>query len=615
MASRPGLLTDWPWKSLGNFKYGLLAPFVAHSIYSFATKQVGERNYFNFLIFPFILLRMLQSQLWISYSRYRTVKNRIVDKSIEFDQVDRERDWDDQMLMVGLLYYLISLVDPEVAKVPVWRTDGLIITILLHVGPIEFIYYWLHRALHHHYLYTRYHSHHHSSIVTEPITAIVHPFAEHIAYLVLFGVPMVTTNLTGTSSLVSLFGYIMVFDVLNNMGHCNFEFIPSWLFSAFPPLKYMLYTPSFHSLHHTQFRTNLSLFMPIYDYVYGTFDKSSDVLHETSLQREEDTADVVHLTHFTTLDSIYHLRLGFASVASKPQNSTWYLWLLSPLTWWSMIMTSYFGQTVVSERNKFKDLKLQSWAIPRFNFQYFWKWQRSTIRGLIENAILEADAKGIKVLSLGLLNQNRELNRNGDFYVEKYPELNVKIVDGSSLAIAIVLNNIPEGTKEVLLRGKITKIIYPIVAVICHKGIKVATLYEDEHSMLKDNTKYHHNLVLSRSYDQKVWLVGEELTDEDQSKASKGTVFIPFSALPPKKTRNDCLYHHIPAMIIPTSVENVDSCENWLPRRVMSAPRVAGMVHALEGWTDHECGNKFLDIGTVWEAALKHGFRPLSTPY
>lgn len=74
------------------------------------------------------------------------------------------------MLMVGLLYYMISLVDPEVAKVPVWRTDGLIITILLHVGPIEFIYYWLHRALHHHYLYTRYHSHHHSSIVTEPIT-------------------------------------------------------------------------------------------------------------------------------------------------------------------------------------------------------------------------------------------------------------------------------------------------------------------------------------------------------------------------------------------------------------------------------------------------------------
>lgn len=41
---------------------------------------------------------------------------------------------------------------------------------LLHAGPVEFIYYWLHRALHHHFLYTRYHSHHHGSIVTEPIT-------------------------------------------------------------------------------------------------------------------------------------------------------------------------------------------------------------------------------------------------------------------------------------------------------------------------------------------------------------------------------------------------------------------------------------------------------------
>jgi len=33
------------------------------------------------------------------------------------------------------------------------------------------------------------------------------------------------------------------------------------------------------------------------------------------------------------------------------------------------------------------------------------KWQRETINKLIEEAIMEADQKGIKVLSLGLLNQ------------------------------------------------------------------------------------------------------------------------------------------------------------------------------------------------------------------
>ena len=50
--------------------------------------------------------------------------------------------------------------------------------------------------------------------------------------------------LTGTGSLVSLTGYILYIDAMNNMGHCNFELIPKRLFSIFPPLKYLMYTPS-----------------------------------------------------------------------------------------------------------------------------------------------------------------------------------------------------------------------------------------------------------------------------------------------------------------------------------------------------------------------------------
>jgi len=49
----------------------------------------------TFLAFPLLLWRMLHNQLWISLSRYRTAKgnNRIIDKAIEFDQVDRESSW------------------------------------------------------------------------------------------------------------------------------------------------------------------------------------------------------------------------------------------------------------------------------------------------------------------------------------------------------------------------------------------------------------------------------------------------------------------------------------------------------------------------------------------
>ncbi|KAI8027491.1 Very-long-chain aldehyde decarbonylase CER1 [Camellia lanceoleosa] len=614
MASKPGVLTDWPWKHLGSFKYMVLAPWVVHSIYSYMVKDEKERDLGNLLIFPFLMSRMLHNQIWISLSRYRTAKgtNRIVDKTIDFEQVDRESNWDDQILLNGTLFYVGNIALKGGSHLPIWRTDGVIITILLHMGPVEFLYYWLHRALHHHYLYSRYHSHHHSSIVTEPISSVIHPFGEHIAYFMLFAIPMLTTVFTGTVSIASLAGYVFFIDFMNNLGHCNFELIPKRLFSLFPPFKYLIYTPSFHSLHHTQFRTNYSLFMPIYDHIYDTLDKSTDTLYEISLRRPEDSPDAVHLTHLTTPESIYHLRLGFASLASRPQASKWYLWVMWPVTFWSMIVTRIYGRTFVVERNIFGNLKLQTWAIPKYNIQYWMQWQRESINSLIEDAIMEAEGRGIRVLSLGLMNQGEELNKNGELYIRRHPQLKVKVVDGSSLAVAVVLNSIPKGTTQVLLRGILSKVSYSIALALCQRGIQVSTLYEDEYNKLKLmlGTEASTNLVLGKTYAVKTWLVGEGLREGEQMKALKGTMFIPFSQFPPKKIRCDCFYHYTPSLATPKYLQNVDSCENWLPRRVMSAWRIAGIIHALEGWNVNECGNFIFNIDKVWEATLRHGFHP-----
>ncbi|GMJ14511.1 ECERIFERUM 22, ECERIFERUM 1 [Hibiscus trionum] len=619
MASKPGFLSDWPWKPLGSFKYIVLAPWITETVYSIMVKDAKEWDYTNLAVIPFVFWRMLHNQIWISLSRYRTAKgtNRIVDKSIEFDQVDRESSWDDQILFNAILFFLGNKYLPGASHLPLWRTDGVIITMLLHAGPVEFLYYWLHRALHHHYLYSRYHSHHHSSIVTEPITSVIHPFAEHISYFLLFAIPMVTTALTGTGSIISFAGYVTYIDLMNNMGHCNFELIPNWVFSVFPPLKYLMYTPSFHSLHHTQFRTNYSLFMPIYDYMYGTVDKSSDTLYENSLKRKEESPDVVHLTHLTTPESIYHLHLGLASFASKPYSSAWYLWLLWPVTLWSMMITWIYGRTFVAERNRFDKTKLQTWVIPKYKVQYRLKWQKESIENLIEEAVLEADEKGASVLSLGLMNQSEELNKYGEVYVKKYPKLKVKLVDGSSLAVAVLLNSIPKGTTQLLLRGKLTKVAVAVAFALCQKGIQVAVSREDEYEKLDKSigTKSEGKLVMSKSYSSyKIWLVGDELTEEEQRKAGKGTLFIPFTQFPPKRLRKDCFYHTTPAMLTPKALENVDSCENWLPRRVMSVWRIAGIVHGLEGWEENECGYTMSNIDKVWEACLKHGFQPLRIP-
>lgn len=124
----------------------------------------------------------------------------------------------------------------------------------------------------------------------------------------------------------------------------------------------------FHSLHHTQFRTNYCLFMPIYDYMYGTIDKSSDTLYETTRKGRIEALQVVHLTHLTTLESIYHLRPGITSFSSGPYTSKWYLCMLWPFTFGSMLFTWIHDSTFIVERNVFNDLKMQTWAIPRYSF-------------------------------------------------------------------------------------------------------------------------------------------------------------------------------------------------------------------------------------------------------
>ncbi|XP_028796029.1 very-long-chain aldehyde decarbonylase CER1-like [Neltuma alba] len=618
MASQPGILTDWPWKPLGSLKYVLLAPWVVQTIIHCATAS-HERDLAYCLVLPMLMARLVHNQIWISVSRHRSAqgKNRIIDRGLEFSQVDRESNWDDYILLTGHITYLAYMILPEVANhLPVWRADGVVLVALSHAGPVEFLYYWFHRALHHHFLYSRYHSHHHSSIVTQPITAVAHPFAEVLAYVALFAIPQFATLFTKTASIASVYGYLFFIDFMNNLGHCNFEFLPKKLFSLFPFLKYLAYTPSFHSLHHTKFRTNYSLFMPIYDYIYGTVDESTDETYEMSLKTSKDSLDVVYLTHLTTPDSIYHLPLGFASLASNPQTPKWYLCFMWPFTFGFMAMAWIFGRTFVSERNTFNKLNLQSWVVPRFTKQYL-KGQSTSVNKIIEEAILEAELSGAKVLSLGLLNQQEELNGYGQLYIHKFPDLKIKVIDGSSLAAAIAVNSIPKSTSQVLLRGNFNKVSLAISNALTKRNVQVTILNKDETTKLHSRLKSKVDLTLTATFDAKIWLVGDGWDENEQMKAAKGSIFIPFSQFPPKKMRKDCFYHYTPAMMAPSSFTNTHSCENWLPRRAMSAWRIAGIVHALEGWNVHECGSTTFNITQIWHATIRHGFQPLEmdTPF
>ena len=71
--------------------------------------------------------------------------------------------------------------------------------------------------------------------------------------------------------------------------------------------------------------------------------------------------------------------------------------------------------------------------------------------------------------------QSNELNKNGELYVIRKPNLRTKIVDGTSLAAAAVLHMIPQGTTDVLLLGDATKIKMSSVLAkaLCQREIQV----------------------------------------------------------------------------------------------------------------------------------------------
>ena len=324
MASQPGPLYAFPWESFGAAKYLVLAPFVVQLACS--SDDVDGWAWHMLML---CVLRYAHAQAWSTLARLHAVSagTRINGKPVEFKQVDRERNWDDYILLQALVMTVVhNMPGLGFSGFPAWSGRGLVQLALWHAGPTEFLYYWLHRALHWHPLYQRYHSHHHASFVAEPITGAppgarpktlparepgpgsscttphllrracachaappdeppgcadkgawrrrtapprrrraraaprsaaavarhacslpaalpphadrapcagsVHPFAEHLMYTANFAVPLLGTWACGGASMAMFYVYLLGFDLLNAIGHCNFEFVPLSLFKV-----------------------------------------------------------------------------------------------------------------------------------------------------------------------------------------------------------------------------------------------------------------------------------------------------------------------------------------------------------------------------------------------
>ncbi|CAN1228569.1 Very-long-chain aldehyde decarbonylase CER3 [Linum grandiflorum] len=564
-------LSSWPWENLGLYKYLLYGPLLGKVVYTRYEQGYFDTKDWCFTILTIWALREVIHLLWSSFVNMLFLSRsiRINKQGYEFKQVDAEWDWDNFLILQAMIASAACLISPSLVEIPIWNlTKGLASILILHVGISEPVYYWVHRFFHSSSsLFNNYHSLHHSSPVLHPYTGSHLSFLEHLVQAVIIGIPIFGSFLVGYGSLVSIVGYLFVFDFLRCMGHSNTEVVPHRIFQALPFLKYLIYTPTYHSLHHTDTGTNFCLFMPIFDVIWKTLNSNSWELHKrirSKAGKYGKAPDFVFLAHGVDVGSAMHVPFVFRSFSSLPYRfrafliPCWPISFMVTLAMWAKART--FTNTFYILRGKLHE----TWAVPRFGFQYFLPFAKEGINKRIDEAILSADRLGVKVLSLAALNKNEALNGGGTLFVNKHPDLKVRIVHGNTLTAAVILNEIGDDVEEVFLTGATSKLGRAIALYLCRKKIRVLML------------------TLSTERFQKIQ----------------------------KEAPVDCQSY----LVQVTKYQAARNCKYTMERRVVHACHAGGVVHFLEGWSHHEVGAIDVDrIDLVWDAAMKHGLKPVSS--
>lgn len=67
---------------------------------------------------------------------------------------------------------------------------------------------------------------------------------EHLLLVPVIGIPILGACLVGYGSVILIYAYVLMFDLLRCFGHCNIEIVPHQIFEALPFLRYLLYSPT-----------------------------------------------------------------------------------------------------------------------------------------------------------------------------------------------------------------------------------------------------------------------------------------------------------------------------------------------------------------------------------
>jgi sterol desaturase/sphingolipid hydroxylase (fatty acid hydroxylase superfamily)/predicted amino acid dehydrogenase len=565
-------------------------------------------------------------------------------------QLERESVWKygyiyDTVAMMGCYYYGMF------NNLPLINLYGLVLHLFWHATAVEFIYYWFHRLLHVQWFYKKYHQYHHKSINTLPTTALSFEIVERVSYTILFAIPAIATDLMGYQSLIAFALYYCWFDFMNEGGHINFEPLPQWYFSS--PLRYLIYSPTFHAVHHTKFKRNYSLFMPWTDILFGTatysgYDKNEEILPT----RAPQTTDFMLLVHAAYLGSaLYSVRLHpklsvMFRLSHKYQHRFWmylfypYLFVIS--VYWTLLEKIGFHseedfEFTPNTNDQLKwDAPLKTnyngstWIIRNYGVQYLLPSFKRIIQNRIENAVLEAQRQNIRVVGLGNFNKAEWMNHGGSDIVDKLKDKlkGIYISHGDTLSAAVIYNYSMQlkylgyWNKSVFVTGSTSKIGRAVVLSLANQQIRVVMYtqcrerFDEIAAEAGENAKF---LVFSDDLrDGKtcdLWLTGKMLPKGKEliNAIPPHSVVVNFAVpdpLTPKlmKSRPDLL--HLDSGLLHYDHKVMNPKFTWLlPKGHIYACLAGAVVHSVLGIESHEVGPVVVsDMEKYWNAALALGF-------
>ncbi|VAI17890.1 unnamed protein product [Triticum turgidum subsp. durum] len=530
-------LSSWPWDNLGFFKYVLYGPLVGKALAGRAWEAASPDRWLCLLLALFAL-RALTYQLWSSYSNmlFLTRRRRIVRDGVDFEQIDKEWDWDNFLILQITMAATALYAFPSLRHLPGWNTGGLAVAAVLHVAATEPLFYAAHRAFHGARLFARYHALHHSNMVPTPFTAGFATPLEHVVLGLLMALPLAGACAAGLGSVGLTFAYVLSSDFLRAMGHCNVELFPGGLFRSLPLLRYLIYTPTYHTIHHTGKKANFCLFMPLFDRLGGTLDASS-----WELQTKNRAV-------FPAVRQGRHQRPDRAGHPEGRQDGR------------------QSRQPCSSEQERGAQRR------------------RHAVR---EQAPEPPGAR------------RPRQHAHGRGHPQRDPQGHHRgLHDRRHLQAR-------QGHRALPLQEEDPRHEMMTLSTERFQKIQKEAAAEDQQYLVQV-TKF-------QSAEQcKTWIVGKWLSPREQRWAPPGTHFHQFVVPPILGFRRDCTYGKLAAMRLPKDARGLGSCEFSLERGVVHACHAGGVVHFLEGYAHHEVGAIDVDrIDVVWEAALKHGIRPV----